>query len=156
MKVLVTKQQLSVSAIENGSVIDHIPCGEALSLIQILKLSDKQLNIGTHLPSKRMGYKDLLKVHHLAFSEKDVAHIVLFAPQATINVIKDYEVVKKLNAHLPKQIQDVLVCPNSKCITRFENVTTLFHVKPHKDRVYLGCRHCQKDFLKEEVKKHSL
>lgn len=151
-----TKEKLSVSAIKEGSVIDHIPCGEALTLIQILNLSKKRLNIGTHLPSKRLGYKDLLKVHDVALSEADVKHLVIFAPQATINVIEDFKVIKKLNAHLPEEIQGTLVCPNSSCITRFEKTLTHFYVKSHKCKVYLQCRFCQKDFLKEEVKKSSL
>jgi aspartate carbamoyltransferase regulatory subunit len=151
-----TKQMLSVSAIKNGSVIDHIPTGEVLNLVHLLKLTKHQLNIGTLLPSKRLGYKDLLKVHNLALSEKEIHHIALFAPQATINIIKDFEIIKKVKAYLPKEIQGLLICPNTNCITQMEKITTIFYVKPHKDKVYFTCRHCQKDFLKDEVKSQSL
>ncbi len=150
------KQTLSVSAIHNGSVIDHIPSGEVLKLISILKLSEERLYLGLNLPSKRMGKKDLLKVHNLSLSESDLQHIAIFAPKATINIIQDYQIIKKLKATLPSVIHGVLKCPNENCITRHTPTKTRFHVKSHKEKLYLSCDYCNKDHLKDTVREVSL
>lgn len=147
-----TNQLLQVAAIKNGCVIDHIPKGEVIGLVQTLKLTHFQLNIGTYLPSKRMIYKDLLKIHHAHLSENDINHIMIFAPDATINIIENYQIIKKIKTHLPKEIQSILSCPNSHCITHLEEIKTTFYVKQKKEDIYLQCRYCKKNFLKEEVK----
>ena len=49
------KRELVVSAIENGTVIDHIPAGEVYKVVKILNLDmyEDEVLIGTNLSSKK-------------------------------------------------------------------------------------------------------
>lgn len=55
-RIMKEPKQLSVSAIENGTVIDHIPAKNLFKVIQILGLDriDKQITFGTNLDSKKL------------------------------------------------------------------------------------------------------
>jgi aspartate carbamoyltransferase regulatory subunit len=65
------------------------------------------------------------------------------APQAKLNIIKDYEVVEKSVVEVPEKIVGIARCVNPKCITNFENVTTRFKVENQK-AVSLKCHYCEK------------
>jgi len=56
-------KQLSVSAIQNGTVIDHIPAKNLFKVITILGLDhiDTHLTFGTNLDSKKLGKKAIIK-----------------------------------------------------------------------------------------------
>lgn len=145
---------LSVAAIKEGTVIDHIPAGVAFIIFQLLKLShDKhRISLGLNLKSSSMGLKDLIKIEHRALTEKETHDIAVFAPQATISIIKNYHVSSKIHAKLPNAIAYILICPNSHCITHCENMDTLFHVEEHKQKVLLQCHFCEKIFERSEIK----
>ncbi len=53
----------------------------------------------------------------------------MYAPEATVNRIEDYQVVEKLELTLPQYIDNVLICPNSNCISHNEPVSSSFRVK---------------------------
>jgi aspartate carbamoyltransferase regulatory subunit len=148
---------LIIPAIENGTVIDHIPIGLGIKMIHLLKLEDPAFTVtlAMHLRSKKIGFKDLIKIENLYLSEKDVNKIAVFAPHGTINIIKNFKIEKKIRGSLPESIEDILICPNNRCITRHEKCSTLFFVKEHKQKVYLTCKYCQKDFLRDEIKDYS-
>ena len=151
-----TTKTLSVSAIKNGSVIDHIPQGQAINIIQLLKLADKknQMTVGLNLKSDRSGLKDLIKIQNRELSEADAANIAVLAPGATINIIKDYEVGKKIDVDLPDTILGVLSCPNLGCITHTEPVKSFFHLKKAKASITLLCKYCEKAFDRIEFKEY--
>lgn len=143
---------LPVSAIENGTVIDHIPSGRACSIIEMLGLEDTKLKVtvGLNLPSQRNKLKDLIKIenHHL---EKDAANqIAIFAPEATINRIKNFEVVEKVKPSLPTFIADVFVCPNVACISLAEPVESFFMIEEGRE-VKLTCKYCERTFDRDKV-----
>ncbi len=145
---------LSVSAIKDGTVIDHIPSGNAIAIQQLLKLlaSKHRISIGLHLNSQSMGYKDLIKIEDRFLTPKETHDIAVFAPHATINIIKNYKVASKITAQLPKMIKRILICPNSRCITNSENVETHFLIEEHKQAVILRCHFCEKRFERKEIK----
>src|SRR5579862_4518749 len=122
--------KLSVSAIKNGTVIDHISPGQALRIIHLLSLakSKHKITLGIHLPSKTMGSKDIIKIENRVLSEVEANEVVVFAPNATINVIEDFEVINKINTHLPKSMKRVFICPNPACITQVELVESQFDI----------------------------
>ena len=62
------------------------------------------------------------------FSEQDAAELALFAPQATVNIIEEYRVVRKFPIGLPETFVGVFACPNTNCITHAEPVETRFKV----------------------------
>jgi len=149
---------LSVAAIKEGTVIDHIPAGSALTILQLLKLSEgkHRVSIGLNLTSSRMGLKDLIKVENRALTEKEAHDIAVFAPQATISIIKNYQVASKMSAKLPDAVSKILICPNSRCITNKEQIATLFQVEEHKQQVELHCHYCEKIFERGEMKEFHL
>ncbi|MGI6339889.1 MAG: aspartate carbamoyltransferase regulatory subunit [Bacteroidales bacterium] len=138
-------KQLSVSAIENGTVIDHIPAKNLFKVIQILGLDriDKQITFGTNLDSKKLEKKAIIKISGVFFEDKDINRIALVAPDAKLNIIRDYEVVEKKLVEVPDTIVGIARCVNPKCITNYETVTTKFKVVSKKN-VSLKCYYCEK------------
>jgi aspartate carbamoyltransferase regulatory subunit len=138
-------KQLSVSAIQNGTVIDHIPAKNLFKVIQILGLDrfDNQITFGTNLESKKLGKKAIIKISGKYFADDDINRIALVAPDAKLNIIKDYEVIEKKVVEVPDTITGIARCVNPKCITNFETVTTRFKVVSKKN-VALKCYYCEK------------
>jgi aspartate carbamoyltransferase regulatory subunit len=138
-------KQLSVSAIENGTVIDHIPASNLFKVIQILGLDriENQITFGTNLESKKLGRKAIIKISGIFFEDEDINRIALVAPDAKLNIIKDYEVIEKKVVVVPDRIVGIAKCMNPKCITNFESVTTRFIVVSKKN-VALKCLYCEK------------
>lgn len=145
---------LSVSAIHNGTVIDHIPHGQAFRIIHLLRLLDKKhkVTVGLNLPSKRIKLKDLIKIENHVLMNDEANEITIFAPEATINIIKDFEVVEKVTTTLPSSIANVFICPNKACITHTEPVESFFMIENHGKQVNLLCRYCEKIFDRNQVK----
>jgi aspartate carbamoyltransferase regulatory subunit len=139
---------LSVAAIERGSVVDHIPAGQGMRIVRLLKLAShqKKVTLGLNLPSKSMGYKDIIKVEEREITEEEAKQIAIFAPRATINYIVGYLIVKKFTVSMPTAISQLLSCPNHHCITNHEDVATHFKVYPSGRIVNLQCNYCEKSF----------
>ena len=148
---------LSVSAIKNGTVIDHITAGHALKIVRLLDLAGekKQVTVGLNLPSKSMGHKDLIKVEGKELTVAEGNEVAILAPHASINIIKNYKVNKKFDIKIPKTIDYVVVCPNPRCITNNERMETKFEVSKNKKGVSLKCTYCEKQFDQEEIKEYN-
>jgi len=136
---------LEVSAIENGTVIDHIPPKAFFKVIAILRLEklDNQMTLGTNLESKKLGKKAIVKLSDIFFPDKDINKIALVAPQAKLNIIKNYDVVEKRVVEIPDDIVGIVKCMNPKCITNSEKIVTRFKVVSKKE-VKLKCLYCEK------------
>lgn len=146
-------KMLSVAAIEQGTVIDHIPAGQAFKIIQLLNLTKhkKKVSVGLNLPSATLGYKDLIKVEDREISEQEANQIALFAPTATINIVKNYILVKKFTVSMPLVIEKIAKCPNPRCITNHEKTSSYFHVKVLGKKIQLHCNFCDKNFTEEQL-----
>ncbi len=138
-------KELKVSAIENGTVIDHIPSKSVFQVIKILHLEDTgdMVLFGTNLESKKLGKKGIVKVSNKFFKKHEINKIGLVAPSATLIVIKDYKVTEKREVQLPDTIEEIVKCFNPNCITNHERVNTKFTVIDKKD-VKLRCNYCEK------------
>ena len=138
-------KQLIVNAIKNGTVIDHIPAKNLFKVISILNLEqiDSQITFGTNLESKKLGSKAIIKIADKYFLDNEINKIALVAPQAKLNIIRDYEVIEKRVVEVPDSIIGIVKCVNPKCITNYENVTTKF-VVVSKNEVALKCNYCEK------------
>ena len=147
----------SVMAIRCGSVIDHVPAGQGIKVLQVLGLSssDYQITVGLNLSSERVGRKDLIKITDKQLSAYELSEVGVFAPQATINIIEEFQVSQKMHASMPDTISGLLRCPNINCISRYENIKTQFAVQQHKHQVELRCHYCECTFpraaLEEDV-----
>lgn len=144
---------LSVAAIKEGTVIDHIPPGHALTLIRLLQLDEKKLctTVGLRLTSKSMHFKDLIKIENYFLTDKEIHDIAVFAPEATINTIQQYKVLRKAQAELPAAVERILICPNLRCITRQENIDSLFFIETFKQKIHVRCNYCEKVFERDAI-----
>lgn len=136
---------LSVSAINEGTVIDHIPAGQLFDVISILGLNklETQITFGTNLQSKKLGKKAIIKIEGKFFDPDEINRIALVAPQAKLNIIHNYVVTEKRVVEVPDTIVGIVKCMNPKCITNHEEVTTQFTVIDKKE-VALKCHYCEK------------
>ena len=107
-------KELKISAIREGTVIDHIPPKSVFNIVDILGLKDHNnvVSVAMNLESKKMGKKGLIKVGGRNLTESEANKITLLAPYATVSIIKDYNVIKKLKLHLPKEVNNVIECNN--------------------------------------------
>lgn len=139
------KKELKVSAIKNGTVIDHIPAKNLFKVISILELTriDTQITIGYNFESKKLGKKGIIKISEKFPDQKDLNKIAMIAPEAKVNIIKDYNVVDKKTVQVPDSIEGIIKCMNPKCITNHEKVITRFEVMT-KNEVNLKCCYCEK------------
>jgi len=140
------KEELRVRSIRNGSVIDHITAGNALNVLRILGITGTTtaiVSVVMNVPSKRLafGQKDIVKIEDRELVPAEVDKIALIAPQATINIIRDYEVVQKKSVVLPDLITHVVRCPNLNCISNSaEPIYSKFRVL---DSFILRCGYCE-------------
>jgi len=145
---------LPVSAIKNGTVIDHIAPGQAFRIIHLLGLESSmhKVTIGLHLPSKSMGSKDLIKIESRVLTDAEANEIVVFAPAATINLIRNFQVTEKLKTSLPSAMKKVFICPNLACITHTETIATHFYISEDRKQIRLTCHYCEKIFDRDQLK----
>jgi len=124
------RKELKVSAIENGTVIDHIPSGSVFQVIKILNLEgyDDQIFLGTNLESHKYAKKGIIKVSNRFFRADEINKIALVAPTATLIVIKNFQVVEKKKVEIPDRIEKIVKCFNPNCITNNEAISTRFTV----------------------------
>lgn len=149
-------QELVVRKIERGTVIDHIPVGQALNVIKILGVGGEKHTVAVvmNVTSKKYGKKDIVKVEGKELSAVEVNRIALVAPEATINVIQDYKVVRKHRVKLPERVQGIVRCTNPSCITNKprEPVTPTFRVHSRSPLLLL-CEYCGSRISQEDVVK---
>ncbi len=138
-------KQLSVSAIKEGTVIDHIPASALFKVVSILNLDklDTMITIGNSLESDKLGKKGIIKLSKVFFEDNEVNKIALVAPSAKLNIIRDYGVVEKRVVEIPDEIFNIAKCVNPKCITNNEKVSTRFEVVSKSD-LKLKCHYCEK------------
>ena len=146
-------RQLRVSKIESGTVIDHIPGGQALNVLALLGIdgsTDEAVSVAMNVPSDRLGRKDVVKVENRELSEAELDVLSLIAPEATINIIRAYDVVEKKRVERPERVVGVLACRNRECITNTnEPVDAKFEVLPEGVR----CEHCG-TIIRQELADH--
>jgi aspartate carbamoyltransferase regulatory subunit len=147
---------LYVSKIKDGTVIDHITGGHALDVVKILGITGKEkriITIAINVPSKRFKVKDIVKIEGRELNPEEVHKIALLAPHATINIIRNYNVVDKQRVKLPTVIEGIIKCSNPACISNSnEPVQTKFYVIC-EDPLILKCHYCGYTMEKEDILK---
>ena len=113
------KNILAVAALQNGTVIDHIPTELVFDVVRLLGIEDldSSVTIGFNLDSKKLGKKGILKVADVFFPDETLNRLAIVAPNVNVNIINDYKVVKKFKVTLPDEIKGIVRCNNVKCIT---------------------------------------
>ena len=137
------KNEMLVAAIENGTVIDHIPSEKTYQVAQLLKLAELEtpVTIGYNFRSKKLGKKGIIKVEDKWFTDEEISRLSVVAPNIVLNIIKGFEVVEKKTVRTPEDIRGIVKCNNPKCITNNEPMRTHFHVQ----NGILTCHYCEKE-----------
>ena len=146
------KKEIVVPAIKEGTVIDHIP---SRATLKIMKLADPQefthtITMGLNLDSKKLGKKGVIKISDRFLTEEEVSKIALLAPQATVSIIKNYTVVKKIKVHVPKIVEKIVRCSNPNCITNVERVSTKFRVV-EENPLRIKCQYCERLMARDDI-----
>jgi len=141
-----SRRTLRVSKIRNGTVIDHITKGRAMDVVKILGIdgsSSRVVTIAMNVPSEKLGVKDMVKVEGRELNPEEVDRIALIAPNATINIVRNYRVVEKQTVKLPSVVYGIIRCIKPSCISneKSEPVKPIFYVKKH-DPLRLRCHYC--------------
>ena len=147
-------KELKVAALRNGTVIDHIPADKLFKVVSILHLDTclNQITLANNLESTKIGSKGLIKISERALAEDETNKIALIAPNAKINIIRDFAVVEKRPLSLPEEIREIVQCVNPNCITNHQPVTTRFHVLNNDGDIMLKCHYCEREVRRDEVK----
>ena len=146
---------IRIVKINNGTVIDHIRAGHALEVLQILGITGKEGSIVTlamNISSSRVGSKDIVKLEDRFLDDPEVARIALVAPEATINIIRDAQVIEKKRVELPDRLTNIVVCPNPRCITNKEREPILPKYEVVSRRpMKLKCLYCWTMIDEDEI-----
>ncbi len=140
-----------VYAINDGTVIDHIPATRALKVIDILGIeNDGILTIGIGFSSEKMGKKDIIKIENKYLGKNETDRISLIAPDATINIIKDGKLKEKRRIERPDTYIGIVNCRNPNCITHSTGIKTKFRVVKNSP-LTLRCHYCERTVEAGEV-----
>jgi aspartate carbamoyltransferase regulatory subunit len=154
INIMATKntKELQVSAIKDGTVIDHIPAKNLFKVIDILDLTniENPMTFGANLESHKLGSKAIIKISDKFFRNDEINRIALVAPDAKLNIIRDYNVVEKKVVEVPDEIIGIARCMNPKCITNHEGIKTRFTIVSKKE-VALKCHYCEKITDQEHI-----
>lgn len=148
--------KLKIDLIKDGTVIDHIEGGwgiEVIDMFGIKSPTDSVLSIAVNVQSISMGHKDIVKIEGRELKPIEVDKIAIIAPRATINVIRNTEVISKERVKLPTVIEGIIKCQNPTCITNDtrpdnplvpkEPVATKFYsINPRSKEPSFRCHYC--------------
>ena len=146
-------KELKVQPIKDGTVIDHITPGNALKVLKILGIEGKEgsiISIAMNVVGKR-GKKDIVKIENRELDAKEVDKIALIAPNATINIIRNYEVVEKHRVIIPEEIIGIVKCPNPNCISNSNEPIESKFVVANRKPLKIKCYYCEREPNMDEI-----
>ena len=146
------KKELQVAALNNGTVIDHIPSDKLFTVVSLLGLEKMESNItiGFNLNSKKLGKKGIIKIADKFFCDEEINRIAVVAPSVKLNIIRDYKVTEKKRVQMSDSLKGIVRCANPRCITNNEPMSTLFHVID-KENCVIRCHYCEKEQQRETI-----
>ncbi|MBQ6376943.1 MAG: aspartate carbamoyltransferase regulatory subunit [Lachnospiraceae bacterium] len=139
-----TQGTLSIGALNEGFVLDHIEAGHAMTIYRYLKLGklDCTVAIIKNAVSNKMGRKDIIKVDcPIDYLDLDVLGFI--DHNITVNVIKDGEIIEKKRLSLPYQVTNVIKCKNPRCITSIEQGLDQIFILADPEKELYRCRYCE-------------
>ena len=145
-------RELRVNAIQQGTVIDHLPVESVYKIVEILQAQDSEheVLIGTNLQSKKLGRKGIIKLSNRFLTHTTINKISLLASGASIATIKNYQVDTKETIGIPDSVGDIVQCFNPNCITNHERAVTKFKVQS-KQPLKLQCHYCEKVMSEAQI-----
>ena len=147
---------LKISKIKEGTVIDHIPAGKGLKVLSILGISENGTNtvsIAMRVQSGHLGQKDVVKVENRSLGKDELDKLSLLAPEASISIIRNFEIVEKFKLSIPDSVSGIFECQNQNCISKTrEPVTPSFQVISKKP-IVVKCVFCERTIAEGEIHK---
>ena len=135
-----------VTAIRNGTVIDHIPSGHAMRVLEMLavdKSTSVPVSMVMNVPSKKMGTKDIIKVEDRELNQDELNRLALVAPDARVAIIRAYSVAEKMTIELGDEVTNVVRCTFSNCITTNPREPLAHRLKVmSREPLELRCHYC--------------
>lgn len=134
---------MNIDSIKNGIVIDHIQAKRGMEIYELLNLKELDCSVAiiTNAKSKKMGRKDIIKIDKDMEINMDM--IGFIEPNATINIVKDNQLVDKYCVQLPEKIVNIAKCQNPRCITSVEkDLDQIFTLTDKENQVY-RCQYCE-------------
>ncbi len=141
-----TGEMRRVTAINNGTVIDHIPAGTALVVLQMLGISDDRsspISLVMNVPSSKHGRKDIIKVEDRELTQNELDRLALIAPKASVAIIRSYSVAEKREVTIGDELVNIASCTFSNCITINPREPQDHRLRVVKEEpIELRCRYC--------------
>lgn len=134
---------MNIDSIKNGYVIDHIEAGKGMEIYNLLRLDllDCSVAIIKNASSSKMGKKDIIKIDASIDLDMDILGYV--SPNATVDVIKNGELIEKKKMTLPDKLTNVIFCKNPRCITTTEQeLPNIFNLTDRDKKIY-RCAYCE-------------
>jgi aspartate carbamoyltransferase regulatory subunit len=147
------KATRTISQIERGTVIDHIDPLAVFTVVRILGIDEHiqdTVTVGMNLHSNVVGKKGIIKIANHFLTADDVNKLSVVSPDATVNIIDDYEVRQKYKVSFPEVVEKILKCPNPNCVTNIEGVETRFRLL-QKEPLLLFCTYCERFTRKDDI-----
>ena len=148
------EKTLRVAKIKDGTVIDHIPAGKALKVLAILGISGNAnytVSLGMYVQSGKLSFKDVVKIESRFLDKHELDRIALIAPESSISIIRNYEIVEKFTVELSNHVVGIIKCQNQNCISNTnEPVRPEFLVKSRKP-LTLACVYCEREMLENGI-----
>ena len=135
---------MEVTSIQNGIIIDHVPAGTALKVLEYLKIdpSKTKLALIMNTDSHMYGTKDIIKIEDETESI-DLDVLGYIDSNITVNLVKDGQLEKKLHLELPQTLRNVIKCKNPRCITTVEpEIVYTFRLPDRRKKAY-RCIYCE-------------
>jgi aspartate carbamoyltransferase regulatory subunit len=153
MSSKINKGELQVAAIENGTVIDHIPADKLFSVVSLLGLQhmNNKITIGFNFDSAKLGKKGIIKIADKFLTDDELSRLSVVAPHVVMSIIRNFDVVEKHNVEMPSELHGIVKCANPKCITNNEPMQTFFHVVD-KENCVVRCHYCEKELQRNEIR----
>lgn len=149
------KETMLVQKISDGTVIDHVAAGKALSVLRLLGNPQNRgvtVALVANVGSSKMGKKDILKVEGVELTDEQIQKLALIAPLASVNIIRSYRVLEKKNAVPPRTVVGILGCTASTCVSVREkdSVSSIFSLVSSSPLAY-RCKYCGRDLTEQEI-----
>lgn len=134
---------MKIDSIKNGIVIDHIEAGKGMEIYNLLHLDSLECAVAIikNASSNKMGKKDIIKIDDAIELDMDILGFV--SPSATVDIIRDGELVEKKKMSVPKKLENVIFCKNPRCISSTEQeLPHIFELTNESKREY-RCIYCE-------------
>ena len=139
---------MEVTSIQNGIIIDHVPAGTALKVLEYLKIDPAKTKLALimNTDSHMFGTKDIIKIESEEEAETiDLDVLGLVARTATVGIVRGGKIVEKKQPTLPEHVVNIITCVNPRCVTTTERgIDQMFHLV-HSQRQEYRCDYCDEE-----------